>query len=245
MSRRERAGRGRGRSASGRAATRSYDIVKEAYDRARRGAGARVRADGPVLVARPEQPSTVKSWSRGDPVDFVTTAVSELDGTSETRAPTARPTTTRSEGQHIAFIHLQKWLGVSHPINAAQDFVLAPLRSITGQPALQSARVRTYEAAPAKQQTAWTTAYDNGAGQGQGRPRRLDLGQPAGNYGPVPADDGRAAHVRAERRPRRRAADQPAVLPDRLHQAAAVHGRRRRAHKPRPGPAPARVASGG
>ena len=41
------------------------------------------RADDPVLVAR-RPPSTVKSWSRTDPVDFVTTATTELDGTSGT-----------------------------------------------------------------------------------------------------------------------------------------------------------------
>jgi hypothetical protein len=53
---------------------------------------------------------------------------------------------------------LQKLFGVSHPIDTARDFVLAPLSSIAGQPALQSA-VATYRSAGAKQDGAWTTAY--------------------------------------------------------------------------------------
>jgi hypothetical protein len=36
--------------------------------------------------------------------------------------------------RHLWFIHLESWFGVAHPINSAQDFVLAPLGSITGRP---------------------------------------------------------------------------------------------------------------
>ena len=89
-----------------------------------------------ILFSSPDDPaSTIKSWSRGDPVDFVTTASTELDGTSGTGSY-GPPYNHNSDGQHMAFIHLAKWFGVSHPINSAQDFVLAPLRSLTGQPAL-------------------------------------------------------------------------------------------------------------
>ena len=38
-----------------------------------------------ILFSSPDDPpSTIKQWSRTDPVDFVTTAVSELDGSSGT-----------------------------------------------------------------------------------------------------------------------------------------------------------------
>jgi hypothetical protein len=53
------------------------------------------------------------------------------------------------DGQQVAFIKLQKWLRVSHPINSAEDYVLAPLSSITGQPTLQAAIV-TYRSAGAE-----------------------------------------------------------------------------------------------
>jgi hypothetical protein len=137
-----------------------------------------------ILFSSPdEKPSTIKQWSRTDPVDFVTTATTELDGSSGTGGY-GPPYNHNSDGQHIGFIHLQKWLGVSHPINTASDFVLAPLRSITGQPALQRA-VSSYQAAPAKTQAAWTTAYESALGKAAANPNGTINVKP-GAYGPVP-----------------------------------------------------------
>ena len=50
-----------------------------------------------------DPPSTIQSWSRSDPVDFVTTAVSELNGTSGL-ATYGPPYNHNGNGQHIAFI---------------------------------------------------------------------------------------------------------------------------------------------
>jgi hypothetical protein len=161
---------------------RSYDIVKEACIAL--GVVVALVVVLTVLFSSPdERPSTVKSWSRGDPVDFVTTAVSELDGTSE--SATYGPPYNHGTGsvQHIAFIHLQQWLGVDHPVNAPEDFVLGPLGSIDGQPALHSA-LTTYETASTKQQTAWTNAYNNALNKAKVGPGDSVL-IPAGNYGPV------------------------------------------------------------
>ena len=136
---------------------RSYDIVKEASIAL--GVVLALCVVLTILFSSPdEKPSTVKSWARADPVDFVTTATTELDSSSGTGGY-GPPYNHASPGQHIAFIYPQKWLGVSHPVNTAQDFVLAPLRSIPGQPRLQAA-VSRYESAPAKQQAAWTSAYE-------------------------------------------------------------------------------------
>ncbi len=137
-----------------------------------------------ILFSSPDlAPSTIKSWSRSDPVDFVTTAATELDGSSGTGGY-GPPYNHAADGQHIAFIHLAKWLGVSHPINSAQDFVLAPLRSITGQPPLQRA-VSAYEAAPPKTQTMWTSAYETALAKAS--PTSLDtVAVKPGNYGPLP-----------------------------------------------------------
>jgi hypothetical protein len=161
---------------------RSYDIVKEACIAL--GVVVALALVLTVLFSSPdERPSTVKSWSSGDPVDFVTTAVSELDGTSE--SATYGPPYNHGTGsvQHIAFIHLQQWLGVDHPINAPEDFVLGPLGSISGQPALHSA-LTAYDAASTKQQTAWTTAYNNALNKAKVGPGD-SVSIPAGNYGPV------------------------------------------------------------
>jgi hypothetical protein len=163
-------------------AYRPYDIVREATIAL--GVVLALTLALTILFSSPdEKPSTIQSWSRTDPVDFVTTATTELDGTSGTGGY-GPPYNHNSDGQNIWFIHLQKWLGVSHPINSATDFVLAPLRSITAQPALQSA-ISTYQAAPAKTQTGWTSAYEAALSKASANPDGSISVKP-GNYGPLP-----------------------------------------------------------
>jgi hypothetical protein len=162
---------------------RSYDIVKEASIAL--GVVLALAVVLTIVFSSPdESPSTIKQWSRTDPVDFVTTAATELDGSSGTGSY-GPPYNHASRGQHILFIYLQKWLGVSHPIDTARDFVLAPLRSITRQPALQTA-LSAYQAASPKQQAAWTTAYETALGHAKTNPDG-SISIPAGSYGPVPA----------------------------------------------------------
>jgi hypothetical protein len=137
-----------------------------------------------ILFSSPDDPpSTIRSWSRADPVDFVTTASTELDGSSGTGSY-GPPYNHNSDGQHIAFIHLAKWFGVSHPINAAQDFVLAPLRSLTGQPALQGA-ISTYQGAPATTQGHWTSGYEAALAKASVKANGSVSVKP-GSYGPLP-----------------------------------------------------------
>jgi hypothetical protein len=161
---------------------RCYDLVKEASIAL--GVVLALCVVLTIAFSSPdEKPSTIQSWSRTDPVDFLTTATTELDGSSGTGGY-GPPYNHASCGQHIAFIYPQKWLGVSHPVNTAQDFVLAPLRSITGQPALL-ATVTTYESAPAKQQTAWTSAYENGLSKASANANG-SITVPGSGYGPLP-----------------------------------------------------------
>jgi hypothetical protein len=137
-----------------------------------------------VFSSPDDPPSTIAKWSRQMPVDFATTAVGELDGTSGT-AGYGPPYNHNASGQHMAFIRLQKWLGVSHPIDTATDFVIAPLRAIPGQPAVQHG-IDAYQAAPAKTQAAWTSAYTNALGKASVRADG-SIALPPGNYGPVAA----------------------------------------------------------
>jgi hypothetical protein len=62
--------------------------------------------------------------------------------------------------------------------------VLAPLASITGQPALTSA-ISTYQGASSKDQTAWTDAYTKALNNAKANPDD-SISVPAGSYGPVP-----------------------------------------------------------
>ncbi len=161
---------------------RPYDILKEATMAF--GVVLALAVVLTIVFSSPDDPpSTIKSWSRSAPIDFVTTAATELDGSSGTGGY-GPPYNHNSSGQRIAFVHLAKWLGVSHPINTAQDFVLAPLRSLTNQPALQKA-VSAYEAAPARTQTGWTSAYETALAKASATPSGA-LKVRSGSYGPLP-----------------------------------------------------------
>ncbi len=182
MSGRERRAFETERYSEWKGAYRSYDIIKEASIAL--GLVLALAVVLTILFSSPdEKPTTIQSWSRTDPVDFVTTATTELDGSSTTGGYGA-PYNHASSGQHIAFIRLQKWLGVSHPVDTAQDFVLAPLRSDTGQPAVQTA-VNVYDSAPAKQQTAWTSAYEKGLNKASANSDG-SITVPGRGYGPLP-----------------------------------------------------------
>lgn len=159
-----------------------YDLVKELC--VALGAITLLAVLLSILFSSPDdKPSTIAGWSKQMPADFVSTAVSELDGTSGT-AEYGPPYNHAAEGQHAAFIKPQEWLGVSHPIDTADAYVLEPLATIAGDPALQSA-VATYKAAPASQQKAWGEAYakalENATVAADGT-----LKVAPGAYGPVP-----------------------------------------------------------
>jgi hypothetical protein len=158
-----------------------YDLVKEF---AIATAVVAALATGlSVLFSSPDdKPSTIAQWSRQMPVDFATTAVAELDGSSTTGGY-GPPYNHNAPGQHIAFIHLQKWLGVAHPIDTARDYVIGPLKSIPNDPTVQRA-VATYQAAPAATQTKWTGAYTTALGKATTGPGNTVV-VPAGAYGPV------------------------------------------------------------
>jgi hypothetical protein len=182
MSWRERRRRENEAARTWKGAYKSYDLVKEVSIAI--GVVLALSLVLTILFSSPDDPpSTVKQWSRTDPVDFVTTAVSELDGSSAT-ATYGPPYNHNGEGQHMLFIRPQKWLGVSHPIDTTKDYVLAPLSSIYGNPALTDA-ISTYQSASAKQQAAWTNAYTNALNKASANPDG-SISVPAGDYGPVP-----------------------------------------------------------
>jgi hypothetical protein len=111
-----------------------------------------------ILLSSPDdKPSTIAQWSRSLPPNFTATAAQELAGTSGT-ATYGPPYNHNGEGQHAWILKPQKWLGVSHPIDTEQDYVVGPLKTVPDDPAL-SAALAAYEAAPEKQKKAWSEAY--------------------------------------------------------------------------------------
>jgi hypothetical protein len=160
---------------------RRYDLVKEVVVAI--GVVLAISVVLTVLFSSPDdRPSTIAQWSRTMPADFVTTAVGELDGSSGV-ATYGPPYNHNAEGQIEWFIKLQKWFGVSHPINTADDYVIDPLRSIPGQPGLASA-IAAYTAASPAQRARWTGAYTKALAGAH--PSGLSLRVPAANDGPVP-----------------------------------------------------------
>ncbi len=112
-----------------------------------------------VLFSSPDdQPVTIQQWAKADTGDFLATAVTELDGSSEIANYGPPYTHTADATQKIGPIDLQSAAGVHIPVDTAKDFVVDPLRSIPGDPALRRALVR-YQAAPSAQQARWTAAY--------------------------------------------------------------------------------------
>jgi hypothetical protein len=136
-----------------------------------------------ILFSSPDvKPVTIQQWARSDPADFVGTAITELDGSSEVATYGPPYNHTPGAGQKLGPINLQSAAGVHFPVNTAQDFVLNPLRSIPGAAALDKA-LTAYQAAPPAQRKAWTDAYTTGLDSAKfpgGIPRLSP-----GDYGPV------------------------------------------------------------
>ncbi|MEI8057156.1 MAG: hypothetical protein WCI29_07100 [Actinomycetes bacterium] len=162
--------------------TRRYDILKE---------GAIALAIVAVLTfglsalfSSPDEPAlTFKGWSQSAPDNMYATMVAEMSGSSET-AGYGPPYNVNSDGLSIGPLALQKWFGVTHPIDAAQDFVIAPLQS-QQQPDAVTAAVSQWTSASADQRTAWATAYEDALNDPAGANGDATK-VPAGDYGPVP-----------------------------------------------------------
>ncbi|HXW46440.1 MAG TPA: cytochrome b N-terminal domain-containing protein [Streptosporangiaceae bacterium] len=168
-----------------RGPTRRYDIVKE-------GAIAVVvvltltLALAGLLSSPDVAAVTVQTWSRAYPADFLATAASELNATSET-ASYGPPYNNGSAFVQRLLFSPQTWPGVTQPINAAQTFVLQPLSTLAPtDPSLASA-LATYTSAPATQQLAWATAYYKAVeSKMPANPSSIAPVVPAAKDGPVP-----------------------------------------------------------
>ena len=136
-----------------------------------------------VLSSPDVKPDTIQRWSEDDPVDFVTTATSELAGQSGS-ALYGPPYTSGSDAvQSFGPLHLQEWGGVHQPVDPVNQFVLGPLQKASaGDPALGT-QLATFSAATADKQTAWLTAYTTALAKATANNGSVTVA--AGDYGPV------------------------------------------------------------
>ena len=159
---------------------RRYDLVKEFVIAL---VVVSVLSLGLVIVfSSPDDRSvTLAHWARTTPNDFVLTSVTELDGTSAS-ATYGAPYNTGGPGQKLGPLALQRWAGVTIPVDSANDFVVNPLRTIPSDPELSRALAR-WDAATPDQRTKWASNYDNALSKA---PDNDPAKVPDGDYGPVP-----------------------------------------------------------
>jgi hypothetical protein len=137
------------------------------------------------LLSSPDVPPvTIATWARLAPADFLGTAASELNGTSET-ATYGPPYNNQSGSVQKLLFSPQTWFGITQPVNAAQDFVIAPLTALAVTDPAIAGPLATYKAASAAQQLSWATAYGNAVAKVKFVNSSPVV--PAAKDGPVPA----------------------------------------------------------
>lgn len=157
---------------------RRYDIIKEGVIAVVVVSILTVLLAG--LFGSPDEPPlTFQGWATSAPDNFYSTAVQELAGTSDSAS--YGPPYNAGEGISVGPLAPQKWFGVTHPVDSANDFVLTPLRTQTQSAAVTNA-LATWDAASGDQQTAWATGYDTALTDAEGDATAVA----AGDYGPVP-----------------------------------------------------------
>ena len=148
------------------------------------------------------------------PVDFATTALSELNGTSGT-AGYGPPYNHAATGQQIGPLTLAKWIGVRIPLNTTQDFVIKPLESLPPSQPLTSS-LATWNAASHSARSAWVAAYTKASAKMGFANGHVVV--PSAADGPVPVMIDSLTVDGALGRAGPGAGHRPGLLHDRLHQ---------------------------
>ncbi len=138
------------------------------------------------VLSSPDVPSlTIQQWAQDDPVDFVTTAASELSGQSTSAQYGAPYNDGTGSQQSLGPLAPEQWAGVHIPVDSADQFVLQPLRLASVGNADVTKALQTWDGADTKQQGAWLDAYTNALGNAQAQNGHVVVTN--GDYGPVPS----------------------------------------------------------
>jgi hypothetical protein len=112
-----------------------------------------------LLFGVPKVPAvSYQSWAQADPKDFVSTALTELAGTSETATYGPPYNSGTGQVQSLGPIAPQTWVGVHMPVNPPQDFVITPLTAVAPLSQNLQKALEQWNGASSEQQQAWTTA---------------------------------------------------------------------------------------
>ena len=162
--------------------TKPYDLIKElAY--ALGGLAVLALVLAAVFSSPDVPPVTIATWAQSDPVDFVTTATSELQGTTIS-AGYGNPYNTNGSGQSWGPIAPVQWFGTRIPVDSAGAFVIQPLKlASVGNSDLGQA-LDQWNSASADQQTTWLKAYSDALGKATVSGGKVTVAD--GQYGPIP-----------------------------------------------------------
>jgi hypothetical protein len=163
-----------------RGPVRKYDIIREGLI-ATLIVGILVIAFSLTFGSPDDKSLTFKGWATSAPDNFYATAVQELAGTSGT-ATYGPPYNKGGDGLNVGPLWLQKWAGVTHPIDSVNDFVVTPLTTSV-EPVEVTSALAIWKAADEKSKSEWAKNYDDAITKAKGEIGKV----PAGNYGPVPA----------------------------------------------------------
>ncbi len=138
-----------------------------------------------VLFASPDPPPvTMRQWAGQAPQDFVTTTLSEINGTSSsaTYGPPYQSTAQSGATQGFGPISPEKWFGQRIPVDTFEDYVARPLSTVPGSGEVAAALDR-WRHAPTAQQNAWSDAYSKAVSGASFAGGGYDV--PPGDYGPL------------------------------------------------------------
>jgi len=159
--------------------TRRYDLIKEGFV-AVVIVAILVAALSTLFGSPDDKQVTFKEWATAAPADFYATSVQELAGSSGTGGYGA-PYNKASDGVNLGPLYLAKLLGVTHPVDTVNDFVITPLTTVSNAAPVADA-LKQWQGSDAKLQSTWATNYDNALTKVNQDQSKV----PAGNYGPVP-----------------------------------------------------------
>lgn len=135
-----------------------------------------------ALFSSPDERAvTLQDWSMKSPTDFVATTTGELAGTTIS-ASYGPPYNNAGEGLALGPLKIQKWAGVTIPVDPAVDFVVDPLKF--SKDAAIPAALSLWNGSSADQQTKWATDYAAAIEKAGGDYTKVAASD---TFGPVPA----------------------------------------------------------
>ena len=138
-----------------------------------------------IIFKSPNAPTVRgEDVAKNQPLDYMKTATDFLSGESELQEYGPPYTKDTDNIQRILGPGPAVILGVTMPMDARQEFVIAPLEKVAVFSRDVASALKVWKAASEDQQKAWTKAYSDALDKGEEADGQVKVA--AGDYGPVP-----------------------------------------------------------